>query len=70
LANRNLRVAAAVGAQNPQQIAPPGQRGLINELILPFFYSLLPTWQPNTHQEAAPAPPVEQVAPDAPDLAQ
>jgi len=50
----------AILGQNAEQQGPPapGGRGFIQEFIIPFFYSLLPTWQPNSHQEApAPVPP-------------
>jgi len=53
---------AMFSVQQQQNVVPVGERGFINELILPFFYSLVPIWQPNSQQEAAvpPQPPVDQ----------
>jgi len=42
---------------------PPGQRGILAELVLPFFYSLIPTWTPNTDQPEHPIPPQPPAAP-------
>lgn len=51
-----LRVTTIFAQGGNAPNLPPGQRGVMAELILPFFYSLIPTWQPDTRQEAPPVP--------------
>jgi hypothetical protein len=53
-----VRISAHQGNPNGGPQAAP--RGYLNELVLPFFYSLLPNWQPNTQQEAPVAPVVPE----------
>eukprot|EP01118_Nematostelium_gracile_P015686 TRINITY_DN6330_c0_g1_i1.p1 TRINITY_DN6330_c0_g1~~TRINITY_DN6330_c0_g1_i1.p1 ORF type:complete len:268 (+),score=82.75 TRINITY_DN6330_c0_g1_i1:54-857(+) len=39
-----------VDGPNNNVDAPIGQRGIMTELVYPFFYSLIPTWQPPVEQ--------------------
>jgi len=52
-----FRITTIALTQN-NLVVPAGQGGIVNELLLPFFYSLLPTWQPIAQPPNPPVPPI------------